>query len=120
MTDEQIELLAGEEWQKAACFTPKDRAVISWATEITNNTAAGADGVFAELQQHFSSAEIVEITLAASLFNMLNRIKEALHVGTEPATTLASITGTLDVNLPALREHVLSMVAEVDRLIEQR
>jgi len=119
LTDAQATLLGGEDWVDSELFTPADKAVIRWTTHIAHNTAGTADDVFTELSTHFGPPEIVEITLAAALFNMLNRVKDALQIGTEPATTLAGITGSLDVNLPALRDHLSALVTEIDDLMEK-
>ncbi len=119
MTDAQASLLGDEQWRDSDLFTPADKAVIQWATDITHNSAGAADEAFRALSSYFGPAEIVEITLAAALFNMLNRIKDALQIGTEPAATVAGITGSLDANLPALRDHLSFLVTEIENLIEQ-
>ena len=42
-----------------------------------------ADGTFRALGGHFSESQIVEITMVAALYNMINRFNEALKLDPE-------------------------------------
>jgi hypothetical protein len=52
---------------------------IEWGEAVTLNLAGGDDALFARLATHFSDQEIVELTMAAALWNMTNRLNESLH-----------------------------------------
>lgn len=66
-------------------LTPKQKAVLRWTESVTRNTAEGDDEAFAALKEHYSDAEIAELTLMSSLFNMWNRFTRALKIELEPA-----------------------------------
>ena len=42
------------------------------------------DDVYEELRRHFGESQIVEITMIAALYNMVNRFNEALKLDLEP------------------------------------
>lgn len=44
---------------------------------MTGNTAARNEAVWKEMKRLFSEAEIVEISLACSMFNMINRLNDS-------------------------------------------
>ena len=50
---------------------------------MTLNTARRDQEGFARLQEHFNDDEIVELTWVAALFNMINRINDALWLDIE-------------------------------------
>jgi len=49
------------------------KRAMGWAEAMTLNTAKNDDAVWDETRRLFSDAEIVEISLAAGMFNMINR-----------------------------------------------
>jgi hypothetical protein len=56
---------------------------IAWGEAVTLNLAGGDDALFARLKTHFSDQEIIELTMAAALWNMTNRLNESLHTQLE-------------------------------------
>ena len=61
-------------------FSEPERAAIQYARELTRT--ADADDTRAALTEHFSSEQIVEITLVAAISNFTNRFNNGL--GIEP------------------------------------
>jgi alkylhydroperoxidase family enzyme len=56
------------------------RAAFAYADAITPTGGRADDACFAELRRHWSSAQIVELTAVAGLFNYFNRFAEALDI----------------------------------------
>jgi len=50
---------------------------------VTLMRARGDDALFARLKEHFSDQEIVELTMAAAVWNLTNRMNESLHTHLE-------------------------------------
>lgn len=60
-----------------------DRLVRDYAVEVTNNFQTMRDQIFADLRQHFSEEQIVELTLRIALCGFFNRFNDALQIGME-------------------------------------
>jgi hypothetical protein len=56
---------------------------IEWGEAVTLNRAGADDALFERLRAHFSDQEIIELTMAAALWNMTNRLNESLHTQLE-------------------------------------
>ncbi len=59
----------------------RERLVIQWAAQMTRQIKVN-DTLFAQLQQHFDTTEIVEITTTIASYNMVARI--LLTTGVQP------------------------------------
>ena len=66
--------------------------------------ARGDDALFARLKAHFSDQEIVELTMAAAVWNMTNRLNESLHTHLEEHA--AAIRPVTHVQQEALLDYV--------------
>lgn len=75
-TDDQLSHLA--EWQERGDFTPAEKAALRLAETVTRDAHAVTDEQFAELREHYSEGEIVELLCAIGLFNYFNRFNDAL------------------------------------------
>jgi AhpD family alkylhydroperoxidase len=65
---------------------PRERALLQWADVLATGNGPVSEEVAAELQAHFSPAEIVELTLVAGATIMLNRYCTALDLPTSAGT----------------------------------
>src|SRR5918994_6659376 len=81
---EQIQEAVSSNYAQSSLLTAKQRALLRWTESVTRNTAEGDDEAFAVLKQHYSDAEIAELTLMSGLFNMWNRFTRALQIELEP------------------------------------
>lgn len=84
LTTAEFDALEGDRYQESPLFDEKDKAVVRWAEAITLNTARRDQAAWNEMRRLFSDAEIVEISLAAAMFNMTNRLNEAFWTELEP------------------------------------
>jgi len=68
-------------------LTEVDKLVVEYAIAVTNAPQRIRDGVFTRLREHFSEAQVVELTLRISLCGFFNRFNQALQIG-EDATAV--------------------------------
>ena len=86
MTDEELEALMDDSYKTSPLFSERDRAAIAWAEAMTNNTAQRDTEAWQNMKKHFSDPEIVEISMASAMFNMINRLNDSFW--TELETTV--------------------------------
>lgn len=60
-----------------------ERAALAYAQELTLRPGEISDAVYGDLARHFNEPQIVEITMVAALYNMVNRFNEALKLDPE-------------------------------------
>ena len=82
LTEEEFAALQGD-YRASPLFTEREKAAIAWAEAMTLNTAKHDDDVWDELRRRFDDREIVEISLASGLFNMINRLNDSFHTELE-------------------------------------
>jgi uncharacterized peroxidase-related enzyme len=61
-----------------------DRLVIDYARQVTETPGRIRDALFARLREHFSEAQIVELTWRIALCGAFNRFNDALQLEIEP------------------------------------
>jgi AhpD family alkylhydroperoxidase len=62
-------------WRESPFFTPRERAAFNWAEVLTRVADTHApDGDYLAARQEFSEKELVDLSLAISLMNALNRM----------------------------------------------
>ena len=76
VTDAQLEAMQSDAWRDSALFDEREKAVIAWSEAVTLNTAKSDKALWETMKRLFSDAEIVEITLASAMFNMINRLND--------------------------------------------
>lgn len=74
---EDLEDLQGDKYKTSPLFNERERAAIAWAEAMTLNTAKYTGKVWDDMRRLFNDAEIVEISLAAAMFNMINRLNDS-------------------------------------------
>ena len=83
LTDAELAALQADDGG-SSLFDDRERAVLRWAEALTRNTARQDEAAWLEMRRHFSDAEIVEISMASALFNMINRLNDAFRTQLEP------------------------------------
>ena len=67
-------------WHEVDIFTGRERAALAWTEALTRMAQQPvADATYTELHQHFSAAEIANLTAAVGLINAWNRIAGGLR-----------------------------------------
>ena len=72
-------------WREAPFYTEKERSAFAWAEALTKlNGGTVSDEIYAEVKNHFSDTELVDLTMAVIAINSYNRINIAFsaNVGT--------------------------------------
>lgn len=83
LKDEEFDALQGD-YRASTLFDRREKAVLAWSEAMTLNTARRDNAVWDELRGLFSDAEIVEISLACAMFNMINRLNDSFRTELEP------------------------------------
>lgn len=60
--------------------SPRETVALAYTEVVTRDSNRVADELFAELKQHFTEPEIVELTFLIGFINMLNRFNNALGI----------------------------------------
>jgi alkylhydroperoxidase family enzyme len=77
ITDEELEALKDDSYKISPLFDERDKAAIAWAEAMTNNTAQRDEVAWKNMKKHFTDTEIVEISMACAMFNMINRLNDS-------------------------------------------
>ena len=83
MSDEEIEAIADDSYKTNDQFSERDRAVIAWSEAMTKNTAQRDKQVWQAMRDNFTDTEIVEISMACAMFNMINRLNDSFWTDLE-------------------------------------
>jgi alkylhydroperoxidase family enzyme len=83
LTESDLDALKGDAFETSPAFNERERAAIAWAEAMTKNTAARDEAVWQDMKRLFSEAEIVEISLACAMFNMINRLNDSFRTELE-------------------------------------
>ena len=81
---DDLEALRGEAYKTSPLFNEREKAAIAWAEAMTLNTAKRSGKIWDDMRRLFSDTEIVEISMAAAMFNMINRMNDSFWTELEP------------------------------------
>ena len=92
VSDDQIIAVSGEDPESSGEFDEAELAAIAWADLVTRNEAHADPAAYARLEASYDDEQIVELTLAACLFNFLNRFNDSMWIelddGAQPGAQL--------------------------------
>lgn len=72
-SEARINLLSA--WEESELFTPRERAALRWTEELTRVAdRSPSDAAFAELREHFSEKDCVDLSVAIGMINLWNRL----------------------------------------------
>ena len=75
----KLDALAG--WRVSHHFDERERAALAWAESVTEIARTHAeDEVYQPLLEHFSAAEISDLTFAIGLMNCFNRLAVSMRM----------------------------------------
>lgn len=104
LTAAEFTALQGD-YAASALFDEREKAALAWAEAMTLNTAKRDNKVWDELRRHFNDAEIVEISLIAGMFNMINRLNDSFRTELEPEEYNRRQHGAIGVTREALTDY---------------
>lgn len=73
-------MLAVPNWRESRLFSEAERCALDYAERITITSERVDDALFARLEQHYSEAQIVELTAAIAFENFRSKFNPALGV----------------------------------------
>jgi len=104
LTDAEFDAVRGD-YRASPLLDARDKAVLAWSEAMTLNTAKADDAVWNELRGLFDEAEIVEISLACAMFNMINRLNDSFRTELESEEYNRRQHGAVGVTRDALEEY---------------
>lgn len=104
LTMEVILAAIAPDFAESPLLTAKQKALVAWTAAITRNTAADDDAALAALKEHYTDAEIAELTLMSCLFNGWNRFTHAFHIQLEAGPDRDGIRACLARSAPVAAE----------------
>jgi len=104
LKDEEFDALQGD-FQASSLFNEREKAVLAWSEAMTLNTAKRDNAVWSDLRRLFSDAEIVEISLACAMFNMINRLNDSFRTELEPEEYNRRQRGAVGVTAAELEDY---------------
>ena len=110
LTDAELDALDGD-YRSSALFDAREKATIAWAEAMTLNTAKSDDAVWNAMRVQFSDAEIVEISLACAMFNMINRLNDSFGTELESEDYNRRQHGAVGVTRAALEDYACLICA---------
>lgn len=77
-TEQRLYLLNA--WRESPLYTPAERAALAWTEALTLLAETHApDADYQELQKHFSTKEIADLTILVGMINLWNRVAVGLR-----------------------------------------
>ena len=80
--EDEIAAISGD-YRGSHYFSGAEKAAIAWAECLTERTYRRDAHATDELKQHFTPAQIVELTMVSGFFNFWNRFTDALQLDIE-------------------------------------
>jgi hypothetical protein len=105
ITDQQFEAIHSDVYMDSPDLTPREKAAVLWAEHVTLNTAKARDDVFEEVHRLYTDAEVVELTMVITYFNMRNRFQDALRIPLETDGLVESISQSLHQNTDDMKNY---------------
>ncbi len=106
ITHEQIIDLSSDDYLDSTNFTEREKAAVLWAEHMTRNTAQQRDDIYERVKAQFSDAEIVELTLICGMFNMINRVNDALDITIEEQPEIDKIKPSLVLDPQRMSDYL--------------
>jgi len=111
ITGDEVAEISSDDFRESETLSDAEKLAVRWAEAVTLNKAAGDDALYAQMQDQFSDAEIVELTMVSAMFNMINRLNDSLRVPIEETGEIDLIKRSLDMD-PAKVQAYVSWVAQ--------
>lgn len=83
ISEEELEAMADDSYKTSPLFDDRDRAAIAWSEAMTRNTAQRDKETWEAMKANFTETEIVEISMACAMFNMINRLNDSFWTDLE-------------------------------------
>jgi len=101
LTDAEFDALQND-YRASPLFNEKEKATLAWSEAMTLNTAKRDGAPWNDMRRLFTDEEIVEISMACALFNMINRLNDSFRTELEPGEYNRRQHGAVGVTTAAL------------------
>jgi alkylhydroperoxidase family enzyme len=115
LTKAEFDALQGDDYRASPLFDEREKAVLAWSEAMTLNTAKRDQAVWQELRRLFSDAEIVEISMACAMFNMINRLNDSFCTELESEEYNRRQHGAVGVTARALEDYACRICAASEK-----
>jgi alkylhydroperoxidase family enzyme len=100
------------DYRASELFDEREKAVLAWSEAMTLNTAKRDKAAWEEMRRLFSDAEIVEISLACGMFNMINRLNDSFWTELEPEEYNRRQHGAVGITSATLGDYACRICAD--------
>ncbi len=111
LTDAEFEALQGD-YRSSALFNEREKAALAWSEAMTLNTAKRDGAHWNDMRRLFTDAEIIEISMACALFNMINRLNDSFRTELEPEEYNRRQHGAVGVTAATLDEYACRICSQ--------
>jgi alkylhydroperoxidase family enzyme len=70
-------------WRESPLFSEAERVALEYAERVTYTDQQPDDALFARLKQHYTEAQIVELTAAIAFENFRSKFNPSLGIGAQ-------------------------------------
>ena len=78
--DGEAKVAEAADWRTSARFSESERVALEYADRVTYTDQTVDDELFGRLKQHYSEAQIVELTAAIALENFRSKFNPSLGI----------------------------------------
>ncbi|MCC7484776.1 MAG: carboxymuconolactone decarboxylase family protein [Burkholderiales bacterium] len=110
LTGAEFDALQGD-YRASPLFDEREKAALAWSEAMTLNTAKHDGPHWDDMRRLFDEAEIVEISLACAMFNMINRLNDSFRTELEPEEYNRRQHGAVGVTAAALEDYACGICA---------
>ena len=113
LTDAEFDALQSDDYRDSPLFNEREKAALWWAAEMTQNTAKSNKAVWQEMRRLFNDAEIVEISLNAGMFAMINRLNDSFQTELESEEYNRRQHGAVGTTVDAMTAYACRICANM-------
>ena len=103
--DDEIDAISGN-YQQSDYFSEAEKAAITWAEVLTEKTYKQRPDAKLNLKKHFSSEQIIEITMVSGFFNFWNRFTDSLEADLETSDAVGNIRKSKTVDPESYKAYL--------------
>ena len=111
LKDNELDALQ-DDYRSSPVFDEREKAVLAWSEAMTLNTAKRDGPAWDNLRRLFNDAEIVEVSLACAMFNMINRLNDSFRTELESEEYNRRQHRAVAVTAQALEDYACRICAQ--------
>jgi len=87
ISDEKVADLKGDVYKTSPHFSEAERSVLDLTMQIREDANRVSDALWSRMREHWSEAQLVEMVYVITIYIMVSKFGDALHVELEPVFT---------------------------------